>query len=183
MIARRAMFAAVLAILVAGPAMASTGVVINPQGEPLEGVAVCYSVAGVDELCVSTDSKGKWVLPVSDIDTIRLRLDGYLVKEVVGGDHPEPVMLDPAATLLVKLADRSGKPVEHGEIEVVYSSGKRIGPIPVSRAAGTRLRSLEPGPVVIVARCEGCPDGGSSESELRGGEETVAIVTLKRTEK
>lgn len=183
MIRRRSTSFGALAFLVAGTAAASTGVVINPQGEPLEGVSVCYSVAGVNELCVSTDSNGKWALPKSDVDSLSLRLDGYLPKKTVGGDHPDPVMLELAATLLVKLEDGSGKPVEEGEIEVVYSSGKRIGPIPISRAAGTRIRSLAPGPVVIVARSEGYVDGVASESELRGGEETVATVTLKPTTK
>lgn len=176
----RRWFLGVLLSLAAGVVWASSGVVINPQGDPLEGVNVCYSVANVDELCVTTDERGKWVLPKSRIDTIRLTLDGYLPKKIVGGDHSDPVLLELAATLLVKLEDTSGEPVEEGEIDVVYSSGRRIGPFPISNAAGTRVRSLQPGPVVIVARSAGYSDGRTSESELRAGEETVAIVQLKR---
>jgi hypothetical protein len=169
----------VLLSLVAGTVWASTGVVINPQGEPLEGVTVCYTIGSVDELCVSTDTRGKWALPESSIDTLRLSLEGYLSKNIVGGDHSEPLILEPGATLLVKLVDASGEPVEQGEIEVVYSSGRRIGPIPITRASGTRIRSLQPGPVVIIVRSRGYTDGRASESELRAGEETVAIVRLK----
>ena len=89
------------------------------------------------------------------------------------------MILELAATLLVKLEDVSGEPIEEGEIEVVYSSGERIGPFPISRAAGTRIRTLQPGPVVIIARSVGYTDGRAPESELQGGEETVAIVRLK----
>jgi hypothetical protein len=169
----------IVLILAAGPVWASTGVVINPQGEPLEGVAVCYSIAGPEGLCVSTDANGKWALPESSLDALTLKLEGYLTKSIVGGEHSEPVILEPAATLLVKLEDASGKPVEEGEIEVIYSSGKRIGPLPISRAAGTRIRSLQPGPVVIVGRSPGYADGRAAESELHAGEETVAVVKLK----
>ena len=169
----------VVLILAAGTICASTGVVINPQGEPLEGVAVCYSLAGADDLCVNTDTDGRWALPKSSIDALTLKLEGYVTKRIVGGEHSEPVILEPGATLLVKLEDASGKPVEEGEIEVIYSSGKRVGPIPISRAAGTRIRSLQPGPVVIVGRSPGYTDGRASESELQAGEETVAVVKLK----
>jgi hypothetical protein len=128
---------------------------------------------------VSTDESGKWALPKSDIDTVRLALNGYLSRIISGGAQPEPVILKPGATLLVKLEDASGKPLAEGEVEVLYSSGRRIGPIPVSRAAGTRIRSLQPGPVVIVGRSAGYADGRATESELRAGEETVAVVKLK----
>ena len=175
----RRWFFGVLLSLAAGTVWASSGVVISPQGDPLEGVRVCYSVAGIDQLCVSSDENGEWALPRSSIDTLRLTLDGYLPKKIFGGDHPEPVILELAATLLVKLEDLSGEPIEKGEIEVIYSSGKRIGPIPISRAAGTRIRSLQPGPVVIIVRSAGYTEGRASESELRAGEETVAIVRLR----
>ena len=165
--------------LACGTAWASSGAVINPQGDPLEGVTVCYLVAGVEEMCVTSDMRGMWALPKSRIDTIRLRLQGYLPKSIVGGDHAEPIILDLAATLLVKLEDAAGDPVAEGEVEVIYSSGRRIGPIPISRAAGTRIRSLQPGPVVIVVRSAGYAEGRASESELRAGKETVAIVQLK----
>jgi len=169
----------VLLSLSAGTVWASSGVVIDPQGDPLEGVRVCYTVVGTEQLCVSSDENGKWVLPQSRVDTIRLTLGGYLPKNIAGGDHPEPMILELAATLLVKLEDISGEPIEEGEIEVVYSSGERIGPFPISRASGTRIRTLQPGPVVIIARSVGYTDGSASESELQGGEETVAIVRLK----
>ncbi len=173
--------ARVLALLVlwSGVTSASTGVVINAQGEPLEGVAVCYNIAGSDQLCVATDQDGKWVLPKSQVDTIRLSRKNYLTKDIIGGDHSEPVILERGATLLVKLQNAAGKPIKKGEIEVLYSSGKRIGPIPITRAAGTRLRSLSPGPVVIVARASGYGDGRSDDSELYSGKETVAVIRLK----
>ena len=177
----RRWFCGVLLSLAAGTAWASSGVVIDPRGDPLEGVRVCYTVVGVEELCVSTDEKGKWELPPSSIDTLRLTLDGYLPKNTVGGNHPEPVILEFAASLLVKLEDPSGDPAESGQFEVIYSSGKRIGPFPISRAAGTRIRSLLPGPIVIVARSLDHAEGRASE-ELLAGEETVAIVRLEPAE-
>ena len=175
------LFCGVLLSLAVGTAWASSGIVIDPKGDPLEGVRVCYTVVGVEELCVSSDENGNWELPQSRIDTIRLTLDGYLPKKTSGGEHPEPVILEFAATLLVKLEDASGEPVESGQIQVIYSSGKRIGPFPISRASGTRIRSLLPGPIVIVARSLDYAEGRASE-ELRAGEETVAIVQLKLAE-
>ena len=160
-------------------AWASSGVVINQKGEPLAGVRVCYSLSGSDGLCASSNKKGEWELPRSGVDRIQLTLEGYLPKKISSGDQSAPVMLELAATLLVKLVDPSGDPIEEGEIELVYSSGRRIGPIPISRAAGTRIRSLKPGPVVVVGRSKGFGEGRAAESELRGGEEIVAIVPLE----
>ncbi|NIM61680.1 MAG: hypothetical protein GTO30_08510, partial [Acidobacteria bacterium] len=151
-------------ILCAAPLWASSGVVIDPKGQPLEGVSACYSVGGTDALCVSSDESGRWVLPKSSIDAIRLTLSGYLPKEIRGGDHPEPIILDLAATLLVKLQTTAGEPVVEGEFDLVYTSGKKLGPFPISRADGTRIRSLRPGPVVIVGRSDGYADGRASES-------------------
>jgi len=178
----RRWFCGVLLSLAAGTVGAASGIVIDPQGEPLEGVRVCYWVASVEQLCVSTDGSGTWELPRSRIDTIRLTLDGYLPKKTVGGDHPEPLILELAAMLLVKLEDTAGESIESGQVEVLYSSGKRIGPFPISRAAGTRIRSLRPGPVVIIARSVGYEEGRASESELLAGEEIVAIVRLEPAE-
>ncbi len=61
---------------------------------------------------------------------------------------------------------------------MLYSSGKRIGPIPITRTAGARIRSLHPGPVVIVGRADGYKEGRSDDSELHSGKETVAVVRL-----
>ena len=50
---RRPRLAGVLLGLVATAAWGSSGVVMNPKGEPLEGVSVCYVVNNADGLCVS----------------------------------------------------------------------------------------------------------------------------------
>jgi hypothetical protein len=176
---RRGTLLGLFLVVISGAVWASSGVVINPQGERLEGVTVCYRIGNVDELCASTDEQGRWILPKSSIDRVVLRLQGYISQFIDGGAQSEPVILAPGATLLVKLEDVSGKSLSEGEIEVLYSSGRRIGPIPVSRAAGTRIRSLQPGPVVIVGRSAGFADGRASESELHAGRETVAVVKLK----
>lgn len=169
-----------LALLLGGFVQASSGRVIDPKGDPIAGAQVCYAVAGTDELCVSADEEGSWELPPSRIDTITIRHDGFLPRNIRGGDHAEPIILRPAATILIKLQDADGNPIEKGEADILYSSGRQIGPFPISRAAGTRIRSLEPGPIVILGRSEGFAEGRAAESELRAGKETVAVVKLKR---
>ena len=176
---RGAIIVSLFLALTSGTVWASSGVVIDPKGERLEGVSVCYRIGNVDELCSSTDEQGRWVLPKSDIDRVALTFKGYLTRFIDGGVQSEPVILEPGATLLVRLEDAAGRSLAEGEIEVLYSSGRRIGPIPISRAAGTLIRSLQPGPVVIVGRSAGFVDGRAGESELHAGKETVAVVKLK----
>jgi hypothetical protein len=177
---RRAILSIVFAIAAAGAAWASSGVVIDPSGEPLEEVKVCYHAGNVEQLCVYTDKAGAWELPPSSVDRVRLSHRDCLPREIGGGDQPEPVILYPGATLIVRLVDPAGEPLADGEVDVLLPSGKRFGPFPVRSAAGTRVNSLDPGPVVILGRSEGFAETRAKESDLAAGEETVVVLRLDR---
>jgi len=161
-------------------AFASSGTVIDPQGRLLEGVRVCYVAGEVEQLCVTTEEDGAWKLPNSGIDTVRLSLAGFLPKKISSLPRAEAVILSPAATLVIKFEGPNGKPLAGGEAEIVRPSGLQVGPFPVSREAGTRIRSLEPGPVVILGRSDGFDPASSTQTELVAGEETTIVIRFKR---
>ena len=177
---RRAILSIALVIAATGAAEASSGVVIDPSGAPLAEVKVCYRAGNVEQLCVYTDEAGAWDLPPSRVDQVRLSHGGYLPREIGGGDQAEPVILHPGATLIVTLVDPSGEPLVEGEVDVLLPSGERFGPFPIRSAAGTRVNSLDPGPVVILGRSKGFAETRAKESDLAAGEETVVVLRLDR---
>ena len=183
MIARRPVLAAALLLAAATAASAASGVVTDGSGEPLEGVRACYVAGGIQQLCVESDGSGRWSLPKSSVDRIRLTRDGYLPKEIPGGDHAEPILMHPAAALAVRLVAPDGTPVTSGEVDVLLPSGQRYGPFPIRNDKGTLIRTLDPGPVVILARSAGYAETRAEETELPAGERTTAVIRMQPAEK
>jgi len=177
---RQATVAIAILLAAIGVAEASSGVVIDPSGKPLAEVQVCYRAGNVDQLCVLTDETGSWDLPPSSVNQVRLSHRRYIPRTIDGSDQAEPVILHPGATLIVKLVDSSGDPLAQGEVDVLLPSGKRFGPFPIRSAVGTRVNSLDPGPVVILGRSKGYAETRASESDLPAGEDTVIVLRLER---
>lgn len=169
-----------LSLLSATATLASSGTVIDQQGNLLAGVRVCYVAGEVEQLCVTTEEDGAWQLPNSGVDTVRLSLAGFLPKKISSLPRAEAVILAPAAVLVIQFEGPNGKPLANGQAEIVRPSGRKIGPFPISREAGTRIRSLEPGPVVILGRSDGLEAASSSQTELVAGEQTTIVVRFKR---
>ena len=159
---------------------ASTGIVIDPKGEPLADIRVCYRAGNVEQLCVFTDESGAWELPPSSVDQVRLSHKLYIPQTIDGAPQAEPIIMHPGASLVVKLEDASGKPLTEGEVDVLVPSGKRFGPFPIQSAVGTRVNSLDPGPVVILGRSKGFAETRAEESDLPAGKETVVVLRLAR---
>lgn len=160
------------------PAAAITGTVVDGGKDPIVGAHVCYMTGGVELLCLQTDSKGFYDLPTSEQDRIRIRKKGFLPKTLAAVDHEQPIVLDPAATLLVVLEDaETGERIPEGEIVVVESSGRKRGPFP-SRTAGVRVNSLQPGEISLVSMAKGYDDKVSRLIVLKAGEETSVTVEL-----
>ena len=157
---------------------ASSGVVIDPKGQPVEKVRICFVADDVEALCVETTADGTWSLPDSKLDTVRLSHPEFLPQTIGGGEQPEPVMLQPAAILIVRLEDASGSPITEGEVDVLLTSGRRYGPFPIRSEKGTVVNSLDPGPVVILARSKGFTETRAEENELRPGEKTSVVIRL-----
>jgi hypothetical protein len=172
--------AALLPLALALPAVhASSGVVIDPKGQPVADVQVCYVGGDVDLMCVTTVEDGRWAMPSGKLDRVRLSHPGYLPLEIAGGAQSEPVMLAPAAILSVRLEDTAGSPITEGEVEVLLTSGKRYGPFPIRSEEGTIVNSLDPGPVVILARSKGFIEARAAENELPPGQKTSVVVRLE----
>ena len=168
-----------VALLAAAGTVASNGTAIDPQGDPIEGVRVCYVAGEVEQLCVETDARGRWQLPASRIDTVRLSADGFVARKISSLPQGEPTILQRAAILVIRLLDANGKPIAEGEADLVRPNGKKVGPFPL-KAAGTRIRSLDPGPIVVVGRSDGFKETASPQTELISGDETVIEIRLSR---
>ena len=94
----------VLAGLVAGSAAwALTGTVVAPDKTPLKGVRVCYLLGSTESLCAETDKRGFFELPDSRIDRVRLTADGFMPLTVAAVTQNVPLILDHAASILVRL--------------------------------------------------------------------------------
>ena len=95
------------------------------------------------------------------------------------GEAVKPAVLQLGATLLVRLVDVStGERVTEGEIEVLFPSGRRKGPFPAN-AAGVRVRSLEPGPVRVVARTVGYLQEHPVSVLLEAGKQAELVLELR----
>jgi hypothetical protein len=172
-----------LVLLSATPCfLAISGTVVDGESHPLAGAHVCYLSADVDLLCVETDEAGYYDLPDSKLDRIRLRAPGFLSRVVAATDHDTAIVLERAATLLVRMVDAAtGEPLSGGEVFVTASTGRRLGPFPVN-AAGVRVRSLEPGSVRVTAASEGYEQHGEVAAKLVGGEESTVSVKMDPVE-
>lgn len=164
------------------PALAISGTVVDRRQSPIEGARVCYLSADVEVFCAGTDSAGFYELPDSELDRIRLSAPGYLPRVLAAVEHEAPIVLQRAATLLVRLEDAAtAERLSGGEVHVTTPSGRRLGPFPVS-AAGVRVRSLEPGTIRITASAEGYEQAGDRSAELVAGEETAVTVGMRQVE-
>jgi hypothetical protein len=169
---------AALAILLTPPSLALDGAVSDAEGHPIEGCRVCYTSARVELLCVETGTDGRWVLPDSELDRIRVSADGYLPQELAAEPRRAPIKLEKAATLLVRLVDaRTGEGLDKGVGEVVYPSGRQRRFM--TNRAGSRVKTLDPLTVTVTARVEGYAPGGPEIVELKGGEEIELELRLE----
>ncbi|HEX6852996.1 MAG TPA: carboxypeptidase-like regulatory domain-containing protein [Candidatus Polarisedimenticolaceae bacterium] len=159
--------------------LAMTGTVVDRQGVPIEGAEACLTTQGRALLCVVTDANGFWRLPDSAAEAVRVVKTGYLPGESAAVTQAAPIVLDRAATLLVRVVDGAGNPVEKGTVTVVYASGRKIGPLPFNRA-GMRTPSLPPGAVRITAEAEGFDPADPAAVTLEAGVEREAVVRMTR---
>jgi hypothetical protein len=159
--------------------LAMSGTVVDRLGAPLEGAEACLISRGAPLLCVATDANGFWRLPDTAGDAVRVTKAGYLPGEAAAVSQAAPIVLDRAATLLVRVVDGAGKPIEKGTLTVVYASGRKVGPLPFNRA-GMRTPSLAPGAVRVIAEAEGCDLAAPASLTLEAGAEHEAVVTMTR---
>lgn len=162
-----------------GLASAATGTVVHEDDSPFEGARACYVAGGVETLCATTNASGFYELPDSSIDRLRVRADGYLPVTVAGVDQARPIVMRPAASILIRLRDAaSGDPVAAGTVTLLFSEGRKLGPAPVNQN-GVLFRSQPPGGVVVRATSDDGAEIGTRRVTLVAGEETVVVFDVE----
>ena len=163
----------------AAPALAFVGSVVDMGGKPIEGARACYVVGNAELFCSETDDSGRFELPGSMQDGIRVVADGYSPRTILVAEASAPVVLERSPTLLVKLLDATdGTPISEGQVSVVYSSGKFLGPFPVN-ASGVRVRRvLRSGEARIVIVAPGYRQPHPQPIDLVPGKLTEVSIEL-----
>jgi hypothetical protein len=142
---------------------------------------VCHfeEQANLEQLCVSTDGAGGFELFDAEYMSIRIGAAGYFPQVVEAQGHQE-IVLERSPTLTVRLIDASSrKPIDSGEVFVVYPSAKKKGPFPTNRAGVRITRILQPGEVRLIARADGYEDSDPYRIELERGGESEATLELR----
>jgi hypothetical protein len=157
---------------------AFTGTVVDPHGKPLEGARACYLLHGAEGLCVESDAEGRYELPDSEVERIRIFHSGFLPEVRPAATYEDPIVLNHAAVLRARLRDANSKaPIAEGQITVIYLTGRSRGPLPCN-AAGVHVKTLWPGEVRIVGRAEGYLHEDPPTVRLEAAEETEVVLDL-----
>jgi hypothetical protein len=174
------LLAATVSAAAVAPALAVEGFVVDADGKPIEDARVCYVVGNAELFCSETNDKGRFELPGSLQDGIRVVADDYLPRTILVAEATTPVVLERSPTLLVKLVDASnGKPISEGQVSVVYSSGQFHGPFPVN-ASGVRIRRvLRPGEARMLVVAAGYRQPQPQPIDLVPGKETEVSIELQ----
>jgi len=174
----RLLFAVFAVCVACGITHAVTGIVNDADGAPVNEARVCYFQYGVEQICALTDEDGAFELPDNDAMPIRITADGHHVETRPAVGHHE-VVLRESATLVVRLVDAgTGDPIEKGELRVVYSAEKQVGPFPTNAAGVMIQRVLKPGEVRLVGKSEGYRDGELPAVTLANGKKTEVDIEL-----
>jgi hypothetical protein len=167
-----------IVFLVPTASHALSGTLVDEKGKPVQGARVCYASADVELLCSQSDEAGYWNLPDSRLDRIRVVLRGYLPQDLPAIDRDQPITLQLAATLRVRVLDAAtGEPLDRATGEVVYPSGRKLEF--VTNRAGAILNTLDPGRATIKSLADGYLPGDPQRVRLVGGEETKIEIRLQ----
>jgi hypothetical protein len=175
---RTAIGAAVVWLLLALPAAAVSGRVIDPDRKPVVDAQVCQLVAVATEgLCVATDKQGNFTLPATEIRNVRITASGFLPRLLDDDPQGKAVVLERAGALWVQLTGADEKPIGSGDVFLIFPSGTRQGPFPVNEQ-GVRIRTLPVGRYRVLATVEGLVQERSVTVDVTAGEEIEAAVRL-----
>jgi len=171
--------ATLLATLLATPALAVTGKVVDPDRAPIAGADICYLAPGGGTLfCARSDESGRFELPESEQKRIRVTARDYVYRDLPVEELAQPIVLVLAARLLVHLRDAaSGANLADGQVWIVSASGRRHGPLPCG-AGGVRVSSVAPGPAEVFAKAEGYAESEPVPLTLTSGQESEVVVEL-----
>jgi len=165
------------AFLLAGSVFAATGTVADENGKPVVGAKVCYQLGQTQGFCGLTDARGVFDIPQSTMHGLRITADGYLPVQIKVIDD-KPIVLELAGTLQIRLENVDNGEYLGGEVYLLKSSGKRIGPFPINPSGSLIIRSLAPGNYGITGKSEGFAQTRARSVDLEGGLVTVIDVPM-----
>jgi hypothetical protein len=168
--------------LLAVPASAASGHVVDPQGKPIAGARACLMIGdgnNTEGLCDVTDANGTFTLPqIEHSNVMRIVANGFLPVKLAAVDQEAPIVLDRAATMHIRILDAAtGEPIPHSEVTLVFASGEQKGPLPGNRG-GIRAKALPPGEVIPSAKAKGYRDTTGAAVTLVAGRETEVALKL-----
>jgi len=178
---RRRLAAAWLLLACCAPALASvTGRVVDEDGRAVIGARVCYFEQNVEQLCSQTVAEGRFELMSSRLETIRVVQQGFTPTTASVGQLDKPIVLERGSALLIELRDaETGEPIPVGSVELVWPTGRKLGPFPTNRG-GVRVGSLPRGVVLVTGMAEGYAVSSAAFVELEVGKESTAVIDLRR---
>jgi hypothetical protein len=179
-IAVAALAAALLAV--AAKPSGATGRVVDSTGRAIVDAEVCLVVAGgLPGLGARSQADGSYSLPWGEgASAVRIVVRGYLPRTVAAVAQESPVVLEQAAALRVRVVDRgTGKAAASAEIDIVYSTGRKLGPFPAN-AAGLSLPTLPVGDARVVVRTPDHREATSGVVRLEAGREAEAVVNRRK---
>jgi hypothetical protein len=172
----------VIVVLSAGQAWGSaTGRIVGPDGSPVRNAQVCEVLIGSPEHCIAVGADGVYRIDSPLKSTLIVRATGFVAQVVDAAPLTTPVVLQRAASLLVRVVDSgTGLPVASGKVRIDSPSGRRIGDFVPFNKSGVRISTLDPGDVFVRAEAEGYGPGGPVPVTLVAGEERSIKVSLKK---
>jgi hypothetical protein len=174
----------VILLLAVMPATALSGKVVTETQQPFPGATVCYMIPGGRGICVETDDAGDFTLPDSITDEIMVTAEGHIPITLQTITVREPIVLKQAASLRVRLVSAdtgdtgdTNDALDHGELFLIFPSGKRQGPFPVG-SAGVIINRLAPGRYRLLGSVDGFVQHVAVSADLLGGEQTESEIPL-----
>jgi hypothetical protein len=173
--------AATCAAVTGSSALAAAGTVKDTEGRAIAEARVCHfqTETNIEIYCVGSDARGHFEIVDSDVNQLRVSVEGYFPKTVPASGH-HAIVLVRSPTLLVHLVDASSRePLDKGEVFVIYPSAKKKGPFPANRAGVRIARVLPAGEVRLIAHAEGYAPSEPFAVMLKPGMETEATLELR----
>lgn len=173
----------VLVCLLASPALARDGLVLDEESQPIEGANVCLLSGELQVFCANADAKGAFSLPDAPHTGIRIQARGFQMLVLPPEIPDEPFVMERAATLKLQVVDaESGAPVETSEAFILDVDGRKRGPAPVNRH-GLKLGTLKPGLIRIEVVADGYTQKSLGQAMLIKGKTADVVVKLHRDPK
>jgi len=162
------------------PAAATvTARIVDESGAPVVGARVCYFEGGVEQVCTQSVARGQFELMDSKLKTMRIVHSGFLPRTLPARTYRNPIVLSQGARILVSLRDAAEGRAIGGEVEIIWPSGRQLGPFPAN-VSGVRINSLPDGAVRVIGRAPGYLVSDSVFATLEAAKLVEVVIDLQR---